>query len=133
MRIFSSIKHTHAINIALIFIELKLILDINLFRWYSEHLLTYKLIFFINSFLFIFYNLKRIPILKKSRLAMLSQKDYFKLLKKLITLNTAIYLILFGSSYFLSMMLFNSRTDYLLGIFGIFTIIFLGIKSFKTR
>ena len=133
MRVFSSIKHTHAINIALIFIELKLILDINLFRWYSEHLPSYKLILLINSFLFIVFNIKQIPILKRSKLAQLTQQDYLNSLKNLLKLDTAIYLLLLILSYALSIMLFESRVDYLLGIFGLLIILFLGFKSFKTR
>lgn len=133
MRVFPAIKHTYAINIILILMKFKLILDITVLRWYSEHLLNYKVILLINTFLFILFNSKKIPMVKSSRLAMLNQDDYLNLLKKLIKMDTVIYLILLISSYLLSMALFESRTDYLLGIFGLFIILFLGFKSFKTR
>ena len=132
MKRFSKFNHRLIMNILFMIFTIKLIIDINLIKWFSDQLGLYKGLLILNLCLSILFNIKYIPILKNTSLAALHIDDIFKkIVKFILTFDTLILTILLLKSYLLSIYLFYNNTGYFLGIFALFSIIYFGIKSFK--
>lgn len=124
-------KHKIIINSILIFLSVKLLLDISIFYWNSDFVGLFKYFLVATWSLIILFNIRLIPILKHSKLAStLDQLTSERLFDLIFNVHVFILIGLMCLSGILSYELYQFQSKYSLGLFGLFVVWYLGLKSF---